>query len=795
MSVYLGNQKVGVTQEVNVDLPEGDEILRKSTKDALNDAVGYRVGDFVERTVPQMIEKLKADYQVNINTECEISASSFTTWTRPSGWPDLDSLNLSMSGDTDFIYMTYDANKPLATIALSVTGSNVSVTRGHINNGSYVIDETLTASGTNYIKVLDNITGYPVVRVTGTITKCQFIANTTDGRTQAIKQQPVVERIAYIPHFTQLASSSVSNWGSYFLEREKISNGSSGTALTYLAYAYDHCHRLASLDISELKTPNVTNMASMFSYCVRLDETLDLTNFNVAKVTSFNAMFLECRTLKTINLTDWSTPKLTTTGLVNMFAGCVSLKYIYGLNGFTTTNCTSLATVFNNCKSLRELNLSNWSTNNVTTLANTFSNCHCIKNLDFISNWNTEKVTTLAGTFSYCTNLEDLDLSNWETNRVTNLSMTFYQCYSLKRLNITGWEISNITTMGYIFGYCFCLEELDLSNWHITNACTNIYYAFMYCVSLQKLDLPNDWDLSGLSSANSTANSCFANCWSLKRITGISNWNFQLSNSLASFFSNCYSLEQLDVSGWNVSTVTNLSSLFNCCYSLRHLDVSNWTTTACTNFATMFNQCRCLQSLNVSNFNVSNATSLAAMFGSCYSLTTVGNISSWSTSNVTNLSEMFRYCYSLKEMSNLSNWNVAKVTTLNYMFNECYSLKELTINNWTLSACTTMTGMFSYCYNLKTLTTNNWSLPKLTTAPGTMYGYCYSLENHNGLPITLNHSYGNCFSLTHDSALTIINNLPTVTTTKTITFSSVIAGLLSTEEKAIATNKNWTIAT
>ena len=182
------------------------------------------------------------------------------------------------------------------------------------------------------------------------------------------------------------------------------------------------------------------------------------------------------------------------------------------------------------------------------------------------------------------------------------------------------------------------------------------------------------------------------------------------------------------------------------------------------------------------------------MFGSCYSLTTVGNISNWSTSNVTNLSEMFRYCYSLKEMSNLSNWNVAKVTTLNYMFNECYSLQELTINNWTLSSCTTMTGTFSYCHNLKTLITNNWSLPKLTTAPGALFGYCYSLENYNGLPMALNHSYVSCYSLSRDSVLAIINNLPTVSTARTLTLPAILTNLLSTEEKAIATNKNWTLA-
>ena len=46
----------------------------------------------------------------------------------------------------------------------------------------------------------------------------------------------------------------------------------------------------------------------------------------------------------------------------------------------------------------------------------------------------------------------------------------------------------------------------------------------------------------------------------------------------------------------------------------------------------------------------------------------------------------------------------------------------------------------------------------------------------------------------HDSLMSIINNLATVTTTQTLTLGSTNLAKLSSEEKAIATNKGWTLA-
>ena len=76
--------------------------------------------------------------------------------------------------------------------------------------------------------------------------------------------------------------------------------------------------------LENLNTANVTNMNSMFNRCKRL-ETLDLSTFDVSKVTVANYMFRGCESLKTIYCdNDWSTSAVMTQSY-GMFQDCTSL--------------------------------------------------------------------------------------------------------------------------------------------------------------------------------------------------------------------------------------------------------------------------------------------------------------------------------------------------------------------------------------------------------------------------------------------------------------------------------------
>lgn len=739
MSVYLGNQKVSITRNV------GEGGLDPETMAELNDAVRWRTNTFDTSTIPQMISRLKENYFINrvYNTFSDFHT---TPWVRPQEWPDLDSLNLTMSGN-DFIYMTYDNTKGRAAIALHIekvtNGTNIEVTMGHISNGEYIVDETISGTNSNYVRWFTNLDDdYPVVRVTGDIKYCYCYNVSIDGATQYYRHQPILERIAYVPHLAAFCTSYSSNaWGQFTTQHEKIANGD-GTALTSLYYAWAYCRDLEVLDISGLKTQNVTSMNSAFRQLLRIKE-LDLRHLEVSKCKNFGSVFDSSRALRTIDVRGWNTGAATDMG--SMFSACYSLQEIKGIEDFNTSLVTSLTSTFNGCWSLRELDL---------------------------TTWDTEKVTTLNSTFNNCRSLLKLDLSTWNVNKVTNLSSTFASCYNLKELNLTNWTTGIITNVYSLFSGCHSLANLDVSWLHLTASCISMAYLFSSCWSIKELNIPSDWVLTGLSNSNNNGHSVFCNCYSLEKITGIANWSYQMANSLTNMFQNCYSLSSVDVSNWKINTITNLATIFQNCYSLTELDLTKWNPESCTTFN--------------------------SMFSSCSSLTTVGNISSWDTSNCTNMAGMFRYCSSLKTFPPIQNWDFSLVTTIGSIFSECFALEEVTWKNVNLPLCTNIEQLFRYDYALKKADLSGWTIPAVTnTSYYHTLGDCHSLQEVIGFPIPstyLNIGFQNCENLSYESLMLIINALPTVTSTHTLRIPAMTLNLLTPNEKAIATGKGWTLA-
>lgn len=711
------------------------------TMSGIADAARWRTGTYDSMTIDKMIGEMKKHYGIYRKHTVDILPEE--PLVRPAGWPDLDSLNLQMSGD-DFIYMTYDANKEASAISWHIETEDkqpATFDIGHIENGVYVVDETHSVShNTNYIRWTDDLSGYLVLRVTGQIARCYSVNATRDGQTQHFRQQPILERIAWVPHLVSFCTTYSGNaWTMYTLEREKVANGD-GTALKNLYYAWAYGRRLQSLDISGLYTPNITDMTDTFYYCQML-KSLDLRHWSTAKVVTFLGVFNCCYGLQSIDIRGWDTSHAI--NLSYIFSGCRSLTEIKDIASFDTSSATNFSNMFNECYSLAEFPVTGWDTSNVTNLSYMFSNCYA---------------------------LEELDLSGWDVGKVTNLSNLFSQCQALKRICFDGWQTAELTNLNSMFYHCESLESVDISWIHVTDKCTNIYSMFSYCSSLKELDIPSDWDVSGLSDANNTANSMFYNCYSLERLTGIANWQFNLNNSLTNMFSNCRSLRELDVSGWKVDTATSLAGMFQYCYSLERLDLGGWQTDNCTN--------------------------MSAMFQGCWSLKSIGDISGWDTSKVTNFSSMFADCVSLPELPDIGGWDFSQATTVASMFSGMMSVKEITLRSINLANCTTIATMFRYCRGLEKITLTGWSIPKVTaTAPAQFLADNPNLRDVTiDLPITLNHSYNGDEALSHESLLNILNSLPTVTTRRTLNLLTQNINRLTAEEKQIATNKNWTLA-
>lgn len=692
----------------------------------------------------------------NVDTAVE-KIPIVNSWTRPSGWPDLDSLNLEMSGEESFIYMTFRTglHDSIFSYHVDTPGSSYSVTTeiGHISSGSFIADTTYTdANGSNRSILFDDSSGYSdgyvVIRLTGRIVRF-YLTNYTDSSTTIpFRKQPVLERIAYIPQFTRFTTSSSTvdthGWGTYHIERDVINNGN-GSALVSAYGAYKDCTSLVSLDVSGLKTQNSTNFTYMFVNCRSVIK-LDVENFDVRKSTSFQYMFNNCANITSLDLRNWKTTTALTS-ITYMFSGCASLLEILGLENINTTNTTSFAYLFYQDRSIRDVS--------------------------GIEEWNTAKVTSLANMFYECRNIQHLDLSGWDMHLVTSTSSTFLSCASLRTIDYPKIATSaNNTSVASMFFGCSSLRTIDCSWIDLSGGkCTNMGSMFKGCGCVKELNIPSDWDLSAVTGS-SAASSIFENCYALKTITGISAWTFtKYSYALNYIFSNCYALDNLDVSGWSFPKTTSLAYMFAGCFSLKSLNLSNWTIP-------------------------STVTSFASMFENCYSLTTIGNVSGWSTTNVTSMAAMFRNCMSMRTLPAIGSWNFSKVTTIANMFYNMLNLREVNLPNLALTKCTTVATAFRYCNSLEKVNLTGWTFPALTnTAPAQFLGDCPSLRVLIGPPaFTLNHSYNADLSLDRESLIGILNNLPTVATARTLNLSTQNINRLTTDEKAIATNKNWTLA-
>lgn len=684
-----------------------------------------------------------------------MSETLFSPWTRPEGWPDLDSLNLTMSGTESFIYMTFRTGHidDVCSFGLTTKSGSATVELGTISEGVFTasITETCASNGTKtYWFTSDE--GYSegtiVIKVTGRLSKFYLADVTRSNSNGTLKyyMQPLLERIRYIPemlYFYNGSSTANSGSGALTLERDVINNDT-GTAMTNAANGWTWCYNLQSLDISGWETPNVTTLANTFQYCRKL-EVLDVTGLTTAKVTNMANVFDGCFRLKTLDLRNWNTEKLTSTGLGYAFRNCYSLKTIQGLENFYTNNVTSLIALFYNNYSIEDLSgISQWNVGNVTNLSGTFYNCYRIKTLD-LSSWNVNKVTTINTMFYFCRNLEHISFPVAKTGTLSgSQAQAFYGCYNLQEINL---------------------------NWitPLTSSVTSIGQMFSQCRSLSEINIPEGWNITGCTASESCYR-IFSDCYKLQKITGISNWNMSGYNySLAYSFQYDMCLKELDIKNW-AANPTSMYYAFNDCQSLKEIDLTGW------------------------GWNNMTGTGAAYMFNGCNSLREIKGITHLGDAgNITSLAYMFASCWSLRSIPSISSWDVAKVTTCTTMFQDCRSLQSLAIDGWTLTKCTTIANMFRYCYCMKSLELTNWSLPAINANPDYIFTDMYSLIQCSGLPLKHNHRYQNDLSLPEAQWIRIFTNLQSVSS-KTLYISTANINRLTTTTKQIATNKGWTLA-
>ena len=501
-------------------------------------------------------------------------------------------------------------------------------------------------------------------------------------------------------------------------------------------YCFEGLTRIEHLDY--LNTSEVEYMNSMFRECTSL-ETLDLSSFNTKKVKNMYAMFDGSTNLRSITLLKGFIGS-SVTNLCSMFKDCTSLTEL-DLSGSNSENVKDMSEMFNGCSALSKLVLTDFKTGQVSTMESLFRNCSKLETLD-VSSFNTENVTTMVGMFNNCSSLRSLDLPGFNTANVTEMSSMFKDCSSLRSLDLSSFNTRKVSAMQSMFKGCTNLESIDFSSFD-TEKMTSMIAMFNSCTKLETLDLS-----SFATPKMVTMTSAFEKCVNLKTIyvtsafttdkVTVDSWAFDGCVNLPNFNSAKTGKEMAHTGAggyltaataswvrWDAPTGTlsfhrgATKPVGDNIYGLSNGNDPNWDTHAAEIKKVVFK----------AGFRDETHTTCSNWFNGCTNLTSIEGIENLNTSNVKNMSGMFAKCSNLETLD-LSHFNTEKVTTMAQMLYGCTKLHDLNISSFNTENVTNMYEMFNGCSSLNTLDLSHFNTRYVRTdGMNYMFNGCSSLSS------------------------------------------------------------------
>ena len=385
----------------------------------------------------------------------------------------------------------------------------------------------------------------------------------------------------------------------------------------------------------------------------------------------------------------------------HLFEGFKNVTEFKAMEYFDTSRVVNMDSMFKDCESATDLDVSGFTTEEVTNMHAMFMNCKSVTELD-VAGFDTANVTDMSYMFAGCSSVTELDVSGFSTTNVTNMSHMFDGCRTITELNVSGFDTANVTDMSYMFNNCANVETLTIKSEIAPSE-------------------PEEGEEEGEE----------------EEVTQF----FNTSNvtNMESMFRNCGSLTELDVTNFDTSKVTNMSYMFSGVEKVTTLDLMNFDTKNVTDMSYMFAgkniddqqvNMALTEIKGLTHFDTSNVTTMFAMFFNCGNLVTL-DLSSFDTSNVTNMSNMFNMpndrSSKLEEIIFGDGWDSSHVTTMRLMFGDCSSLETLDLSSFDTSKVTDMSGMFGFCLGLTELDLSNFDTSKVTNMEN-MFLDCTNLK-------------------------------------------------------------------
>ena len=240
-------------------------------------------------------------------------------------------------------------------------------------------------------------------------------------------------------------------------------------------------------NILTFNTEGVTSMSGMFKDCKV--KHLDLSSLRTNNVTDFSDMFCSCNDLIDLNVDGFDTSKAK--DFHGMFQGCIKLTQL-NVKHFNADNVLHMSCLFYKCLRLKVIDLESWDFSQVSDANEMFAYCEKLEKI--IANFNFKMIKEMAFMFCYCTKLSKVDLSHSDLSHVFDFGYTFFKCEGLKDIRFSQgvWLKAKFTLS--MFDDCKALERLNLPD-VILDDVIRSYAMFDDCDSLKEIYMEHPLNL------------------------------------------------------------------------------------------------------------------------------------------------------------------------------------------------------------------------------------------------------------------------------------------------------------
>ena len=257
---------------------------------------------------------------------------------------------------------------------------------------------------------------------------------------------------------------------------------------------------------------------------------------------------------------------------------------------------------------------------------------------------------TTSRAFDDCKSLRSVDLSGLDASKAINMSSMFSGCSSLVSLDLSGLDTSSATGMSYMFSGCSSLSSLDLSSLDTSSVASMSYMSYMFygCSSLRTVALGEKFSFEGAKgsrqcSLTTPEGDGLTGRW-VSSADGIAYPAGEVPSGVAA----TYAAQREDGGEWNGSGTCVWRVDGEGCLAVKPLPgleegaLGTWSGTppwyglrgsiesarfegsvSAGTARCMFYGCSSLSSLDLSGLDTSKATDMRSMFDGCSSLRTV----------------------------------------------------------------------------------------------------------------------------------------------------------------------------